>query len=643
MTNEGKRRILMGASHSVIENLGLIYLLGVAREEGWERGVSLVKNHNFAPFFERVREFKPDVVGFNIYTGSHLQLFEAFDKLKKDHPNIRLIIGGPHATYFPGEAINHADNVVMSEGFNGLRRILRNEVGAGVIEFNNSNMEPFPHPDRETFYRDSPEHAKSTIKSIIGETGCPYSCSYCYNSSKREDVRVPKDRLVSLTVIKPESCESHSHEHKNTRLFPNNVRPVEDIIREGREIRERWPETKLLYFQDDVFGMNTTSKGNLAHLAKRWPNEVGIPFHSQMRWEMTRDDEGSRRLDLIKQAGASGMTLAIEAADFTIRKEVLDRKMPEELMFEGMKKLVDRGLTVRTEQITGLPYGVTTQPTRMNLEADLELVELNVKLRAQTGGPTMSWASTLAPYKRTVIGEYTRIPGHYRNDNSDVPDEFFDRSVLRFPRHWIGDHPEVVEFNRQWEAWKKDHNLHVNELNLPESLWLSGSELEDYRDKNAELRNHFNTFCLLPEGHKAAAEYLKDVSKFGYSHLGRVIESHLTRLAEHGDYQAADIAAKITPLRNSDFNLNGSPQDARMKSELYALAPYLAVLPQPEKTARRAIKYALSGIKGASQENLLSARIISTAVRHQLYEGTLYKVEEDYPRELQSRGYPSKV
>ena len=100
-----KKRVLLGASYSVIEPLGLLHLAGLARDIGWERNFHLVKEHDYGEFFEKVKDFKPDVVGFNVYTGNHTQLFEAFKRLKAEHPDIVTIVGGPHATYFPSDCI----------------------------------------------------------------------------------------------------------------------------------------------------------------------------------------------------------------------------------------------------------------------------------------------------------------------------------------------------------------------------------------------------------------------------------------------------------------------------------------------------------------------------------------------------------
>jgi radical SAM superfamily enzyme YgiQ (UPF0313 family) len=736
-------RILLGAAYSVIEPLGLLHLAGLARDLGWQRKIILVKDHDFEPLYRCVKDYRPDVLGFNIYTGNHLQTFEAFARIRKDFPQTRLVLGGPHATYFPSNAAIAADYVVMSEGFRSLSTILTSVPKGGIFPL--QKVTKFPLPDRGTFYADYPEHAKSRIKSAITMTGCSFACTYCVTGDtpihttdglvsietlvrERKRIRVfdafghervvsqfysrpysgslvqlgigklkdplkgtpnhevftadGKKPLGSLKVddfvrlspqwvdprveelwnegdresiffIKSESylrVKSVEHfdysgtvynlgveeEHSYTanliavgncynstqiedlkdgvppevyaemaktkgignRLFPLNVRSVDDVITECHEIAERWPETKVIYFQDDIHGFDIKPGGWMQQLAERWPKEVGIPYHAQMRWEMVNPKtEGRRRIDLVQQAGCFGLTLAIEAADPTIRKEVLDRAMPEELMFDGMRELTKRGLRIRTEQITGLPYGATTQRTKMNLEADLELVELNVRLLAETGGPTMAWASTLAPYKRTKMGAYCERYGHYVGMNEDVPDTFFDRSVLRFPKAWIG--PKLRAFREN------------------EAVWLSTDELECYRNQNAELRNIFNFVTLIPDGHVLARNYLTSSEPYTFARLGEATVAHLIT---RSDDRSLRMLGSIRALEEKSRSL---------QVRLRELVPFFGCLPKGELAMERFIRYAAKSSP--------SSKVLSTATRHHLYDEVLYntdsKVDNDRPRE----------
>ncbi len=568
---KNKNRILFGASYSAIEPLGLLHLGGLARDLDWERSYHLVKDHDFEDFFEVVKDYKPIAVGFNVYTGNHLQLKEAFKRLKKDYPSIQTIVGGPHPTYFPRESSSFADYVVMSEGFGALKGILKGEVKPGIYPM--VETEKFPHPDRETFYGYYPEHGLSKIKSMITMTGCPYTCTYCYNSSKPEDIDAP-ELLAGF---------------KQKRLFPNNIRSVEDVINEGIEIAEKWP-TEVIYSQDDVHGMNI--KRWLPEFAKEWPSKVGIPYHAQMRWEMTKGPEGTKRLEMLKEAGCFGLTLAIEAANPVIRKEILDRGMDQQLMLLGMKKLMNLGFKVRTEQITGLPYGGTSKETSINLKADLELVRLNVMLKKMTGGPTMAWASTFAPYKGTKLGSYCERFGHYNGDNSDVPDTFFEESVLRFPRHWVGEKLEHFKDNKE--------------------LWLQYTELEDYRKQNAELRRIFNFVSLVPEGDKLAEAYL-DTRDFTFECLSYHTYIHLEILAIQGNSEAH----KFLNL-SKYLEANGTKKDHSL---------YLACLPEAELAAAK-----------INELEELNSGTFSTAIRHHLYDNVLYKTDSIIETEVEQTG-----
>ena len=580
-----KKRVLLGASHSVIEPLGLLHLGGLARDLGFERRFHLVENHNFEQFFEVVKDFKPNIVGFNVYTGNHLKLFNALKRLKKDNPEIITVLGGPHATYFPVESKRHADYVVMSEGFGAFKRILKGEVAPGIIPM--TNTERFPHPDRETFYNQYPEHRNSRIKSIITMTGCPYSCSYCYNSSTPQDI---KEEINSDLVEKIAHIKS-----MGGRLFPHNIRSVEDVIKESREIAEKW-ETEVIYCQDDVHGFDI--KEWMPELARRWPKEVGLPYHAQMRWEMTKQE---KRLDLLREAGCFGLTLAIEAADPVIRTEVLSRRMSNELIFKGMKAIIDRGFRVRTEQITGLPYGATSQPTLMNLEADLQLVELNVNLRRVSGGPTMAWASTLVPYEGTKLGTYCADNGYYLGNNNDISDNFFDRSVLRFPKKWVGR-----------ELKKRKAEL---------SLWLDSDQLERYHDQNAELRNIFNFVTLVPEGHKLAKSYLESSEPFTFERLGRETEVFLNSITPFNS-EAGVLLENIIKIKTTSSEITS---DLEGQKNIRRLAGYFGCLPKWKLAAKKFIAYATKWG--------YTSKTLSTATRHHLYDNVLYSTTKADPRQ----------
>ena len=67
---------------------------------------------------ETIKKFHPDLVAFSGITGSHKYYIEAAYRIKKIDKNIKIIVGGPHFTFFPEEISRHncLDALCVGEG-----------------------------------------------------------------------------------------------------------------------------------------------------------------------------------------------------------------------------------------------------------------------------------------------------------------------------------------------------------------------------------------------------------------------------------------------------------------------------------------------------------------------------------------------
>lgn len=471
-------RIILGAEYSILEPLALYYLASIAKSEGLEQKIILGRGPDYKEWREQIQSYNPSYIGLTVYTGNHLDIGRFLKEVKKTKPELKVIVGGPHATYFPKQTLEFSDYVVVGEGFDSFRRIIRKEASPGIIL--PSKREPFPLSFREDFYKENPKHKENRIKNVIANSGCPFSCSHCYNSARMEDnPDFSKEQLASLKKL-----------YSSGKFFPICQRPVKDVVDEIARIKEISPETGFLFIEDDIFGMDV-----------RWMREFAkeyshmIPFHANMRFEFVdpRKDSGREKIYLLKEAGCTGLSFAIESASPVICKEVLGRNTDNELIFSVMEAMNKAELKVRTYQMIGLPYGATIKPTKINLDADLETLELNVKLREKTGLPTFVWASTLAPYPGTQIANYCSKHGFYQGNFNDLAGEetYRIRSVLRHPKKWTGP-----------------------DLSSEMDVWLSHDEQESYKDKLMELMNYFPIFAYIPDGHNFARKFLsKEISQ----------------------------------------------------------------------------------------------------------------------------------
>lgn len=573
--------ILVGRYH-IIEPLGLLYLMGVAKDCGWDAEIRLVKDLDFESLVREVERGRPDLVCFSIWTGYHLPAFAACDRMRA--LRIPLAIGGPHATYFAEECLKHADWVVRHTGFRMLARILRGELPRG-IHFDPDRGARFPVPDRDRVYETYPALGQNPIKSIIASVGCPYKCSYCYA---------------------PRANRDHGG-------FELNLRPVDDVVQEARRIRRRWP-VKMIYFQDDIFGFDIPW---LEEFAGKWREQVGIPWHCQIRLELTRD---VRRLDLFREGGCTGITLAIESGNDFLRRFVLHRGMPDDLIVEGCRKIQRLGFSLRTEQILAVPFS--------DIETDLETLDLNCRIR-----PDLAWTSILAPYGGTEMGAIAERFGFYRGNNDDLTETFFDRSVLR---HAEGGRRAVEPLVRGLSRHHQDNPLlrmqavprtedvadlydvpDGMDLQMPprvgELRYLDPAANARYCDQTVMLHDLFYWLAYVPDGALLGREIIgRPREDWTWSMVGQLAEQHL--LARGYDWVRGRV--------RRDLGLAGyyhPDVEERMMENPY----YFAFLPSGRDLA---IQWAREGGFRLSDSRAQFARL-STATRHWLYDHALYRTE----------------
>jgi anaerobic magnesium-protoporphyrin IX monomethyl ester cyclase len=142
---------------------------------------------------DRTRLIEYDVVGIGSLSSTIAEAYALSDYLRKNGTTV--IMGGPHVTFMPNEAMDHCDYVVMGEGENVLPALLKmienKEQPNGIkgVAYRKSdgslqkgdkaelvNYAYLPSPD----FLLSPQISKETIPPIIVTSrGCPHDCSFC--------------------------------------------------------------------------------------------------------------------------------------------------------------------------------------------------------------------------------------------------------------------------------------------------------------------------------------------------------------------------------------------------------------------------------------------------------------------------------
>ena len=152
--------------------------------------------------FDVIREKKIELVGITSFTYTFYDVLELCRSIKKEFPNIGIVLGGPHTLLFAKETLLHPeiDYLVIGEGEDAFLYLLdalskgnalekrdglafrqNNEIFAGKpVWVKELDKLPFPAYDLldADKYQSTFGYGGKTI-TLCTSRGCPYQCTYC--------------------------------------------------------------------------------------------------------------------------------------------------------------------------------------------------------------------------------------------------------------------------------------------------------------------------------------------------------------------------------------------------------------------------------------------------------------------------------
>jgi len=229
-------------------SIGLAYIYSVLEKEGHEVKLLFLNNYNEdiseIKFFECYEKFKPEIVGFQIFSMNRISTFKAIEKLKIYSPYTRIIIGGIHTSVMYEQIIEKYPHLiaVIGEGEYTVSELIKAFESNAILEtvdgiaFYKSgrvvqtkprelihDLDSIPFPKHEVFFDNEPNR---TIGHIITSRGCPYDCSFCCLKviSKRKYRRRDINNVVlEIKYLKQKySRLKHIQMHDDTFLLDNS-------------------------------------------------------------------------------------------------------------------------------------------------------------------------------------------------------------------------------------------------------------------------------------------------------------------------------------------------------------------------------------------------------------------------------------
>ncbi len=335
------------------ESLGVEYLMAVCLEDGHQ--VDFVyydaedpylgrkkKRVSFEQVAQRIADTQPDVVAFSCVTDNFQYQLRCATALKQLLPDVTTVFGGVHPTAVPEKVLHHdeVDCVAIGEAELSFSQFLRlgtrddgfvmpdrpvkgivyKKNGTLVGEFEEGDLPeldgiPFAH--KAPFFSSLKEF--SSIYRIITSRGCPYSCSYCFNSYVRS--------LRGRSIVRQRS--------------------VDNVIDELRQAKDRY-DLKFMWFDDDAF---TTNSNWILEFCDRYKTEIGLPFTCAANPHYMN----AKVVEALRSAGCVNVQIGIQSTSEELCSEILHRKSSNERIAQAITYLRAAGIMVQVDHMLGIP------------------------------------------------------------------------------------------------------------------------------------------------------------------------------------------------------------------------------------------------------------------------------------------------
>jgi len=381
----------------VNEPSGVMQLAAIARRDGHEVKLAPLRQKGFPNL---LKQWSPDVLAYSAMS-CEIPMFKVADAQARAWAQGRRVLrvmGGPHATYFPGIVDElELDAVCLGEGDRAFPELLRRfECRESLSGIPNilvrgdapkdlkkeliADLDALPFIDREVYYEAAPPFRALATRGFMTGRGCPYDCSYCHNHVFNEMFKG-----CGKTIRK---------------------RSVEHVIAEMKEVVSKAPHVRLIRMGDDTFA-HTIDEWLISFLT-RYKREINLPFYCLMRSNVLTDEMAR----LLRDAGCISIGMSVESGNERIRNTILHRGLTDKEIVDSFANAHRYGLRTYGCALVAIPGA--------KFSDDFDSFLFTKKLRM-----TVPAFSIFSPYAKTRLCEYALAHG-------DLPPDFeFDHHASR--------------------------------------------------------------------------------------------------------------------------------------------------------------------------------------------------------------------
>lgn len=208
-------------NYHVPENpmLGLLYLASAVRDkhDTWILDLDALK-YTDNQMAKRIAKEKPDMIGITCTTYSYSALVKICEIARREAPDAKIVIGGPHVTARPKSSLEEskADYAIIGEGeisFSELADAIERGEEAEeriIVGKKTDDLDELAAPSRDLlepaitdYIGNAPRHSSPETVTLWSR-GCPHNCLFCSNpiyKGQKTRFRSPENIVSELKYL----------------------------------------------------------------------------------------------------------------------------------------------------------------------------------------------------------------------------------------------------------------------------------------------------------------------------------------------------------------------------------------------------------------------------------------------------------
>ena len=355
------------AEDTIVHHLGSGYIRAYLQKHGIETSqCATLKKMTIPEIVAGILKYKPEIVGFTCYDTNYAFVRLLATMVKKKDPDLKIVLGGPTATFSYREVMDHTpafDLCVVGEGEQTVLELLQKGF---------SDLESI----KGITFRDGNELVTTERRPLLS-SGI---------KGKELDI-IPSPYLTGLVppngtagILTARGCVYRCTYCNFAIMFNHTIRhhSIERVVAEMRMMEEMWKPTsamEMVIINDDTFSMDVDRAKALCQ--KIIDEGIHLPFLLE-----TRVDHCDKELiELMWDAGVKTINFGLESTSCEVLRNVKKVALYKEKEFlEQVKSCVqwakEAGMSVSVSVIFGLPgEGPTEAKETLNFIRELDVDE----------------------------------------------------------------------------------------------------------------------------------------------------------------------------------------------------------------------------------------------------------------------------